>query len=131
MDRFAASEIMTLTQDSARYDLAESVAPYLRLGELLDLSGSDELDDMALGYGMAAGNPRLREVVANRHGVTAEDVVITAGGMHALFLVAFILCEPGGDASRLPHCFLWPEMPSTRWERPFTRLMCPSTADTA
>src|SRR5271154_6767224 len=34
---------------------------------------------------------------AERHGVGAEDVVVTVGGMHALFLLAFILCGDTGD----------------------------------
>jgi DNA-binding transcriptional MocR family regulator len=72
-----------------------STGPDLRLRELLGEAG---IGDMALGYGTPAGNERLRQVIADQHGVGPEDVVITVGGMHALFLLAFILCERGDEA---------------------------------
>src|SRR5262245_43443918 len=53
---------------------------------------------MALGYGTAQGDSRLRALIANACGVSAEDVVVTVGGMHALFLVAFVVCDPGDEA---------------------------------
>src|SRR5262245_65840044 len=53
---------------------------------------------MALGYGTAQGDPRLRALIADAHGVSADDVVITVGGMHALFLVAFVVCGSGDEA---------------------------------
>src|SRR5262249_6054880 len=74
-----------------------SVGPDLRLAELLDFS-SDELRGLALGYATAAGNAALRAEIAALHGVEADDVVITVGGMHALFLIAYILCGRGEDA---------------------------------
>jgi aspartate/methionine/tyrosine aminotransferase len=78
-----------------RYDLAESVGPDLRLADVVDMA---ELGDLSLSYGTAAGDPRLRRVIADAHGVDPGDVVITVGGMHALFLLAFILCERGDAA---------------------------------
>jgi aspartate/methionine/tyrosine aminotransferase len=97
MQRFARNEIITLAGGTVRHDLAESVGPDLRLAELL---GTDEasLDQLALGYATAAGHPELRALVAAEHGVTADDVVITVGGMHALFLAAYILCGRGEQA---------------------------------
>ncbi len=95
MARFPKSDIMSLISEMPRYDLAESIGPDLRLGELLDASDGDGLGELALGYGTAQGDPRLRGAVAALHGVDADDVVITVGGMHALFLTAYILCKPG------------------------------------
>jgi hypothetical protein len=92
MAQFPTNDIMTLTGPAPRYDLAESLGPDLQLREVL---GSD---DITLGYGSAAGDPRLRAMIAERHGVAADDVVVTAGGMHALFLLAFLLCDPGDEA---------------------------------
>jgi aspartate/methionine/tyrosine aminotransferase len=94
MRRFPKNDIISLVGAAPRYDLAESVGPDLRLGDLLD----GDLDDLALAYGTAEGDARLRQAVADLHGVDAEDVVITVGGMHALFLLAFILCKTGDEA---------------------------------
>lgn len=98
MARFPKVDIMSLIAETPRFDLAESVGPDIRLGELLDASGGSDFDDLALGYGTAQGDAALRQLVADAHGVDAEDVVITVGGMHALFLIAFILCDPGDRA---------------------------------
>ena len=54
--------------------------------------------DIALGYGSAAGDPLLRAAIAERHGVAPDDVVVTVGGVHALFLLAFTLCDRGDEA---------------------------------
>ena len=94
MARFPRNEIISLVGEAPRFDLAESVGPSLRLSELQ----RDALADTALGYGTAAGDPALRSAIAARHGVGPDDVVVTVGGMHALFLLAFTLCEPGDEA---------------------------------
>ncbi|HEV2676897.1 MAG TPA: pyridoxal phosphate-dependent aminotransferase [Aliidongia sp.] len=95
MARFPKNDIMSLTEANPRYDLAESYGPNLRLGDLLD---GQRLDDLPLAYGSAAGDLQLRQIIADGHGVGAEDVVITVGGAHALFLTAFVLCGPGDEA---------------------------------
>ena len=94
MPRFPRNEIISLVGEAPRFDLAESVGPNLRMSELLG-TGFDEL---SLGYGTAPGDATLRRLIATAHGVEADDVVITVGGMHALFLLAFTLCEPGDEA---------------------------------
>lgn len=98
MPRFPENEIISLVGTTPRYDLAESVGPDLSLGALLDDGAGGELAAMALGYGTAAGDPRLRAALAALHGVSADDVVVTVGGMHALFLLAFGLCDRGDEA---------------------------------
>ena len=97
MDRFVRNDIVSLVGGAPRHDLAESVGPDLRLGELLDVE-SDALRDLALGYATAAGDPALRAEIAALHGVAPDDVVVTIGGAHALFLSAYILCGRGEDA---------------------------------
>ena len=96
MDRFVRNEIIALVGGAPRHDLAESVGPDLRLAELL--GESDDLRELALGYATAAGDAALRGEIAALHGVAADDVVITVGGIHALFLAACILCGRGEDA---------------------------------
>lgn len=97
-ERFAHNDIISLTGEAVRYDLAESVGPDLALGALLDKGGIESLRKLPLGYGSTAGAPELRRLIAARQGIAAENVVVMTGSMQALFLVAFILCEPGCDA---------------------------------
>ncbi|WP_249583102.1 PLP-dependent aminotransferase family protein [Pseudomonas viridiflava] len=58
-------------------------------------------DPASLGYGAAAGEPRLRELIAaylrSSRGLqcTAEQIVITSGAQHAISLCAQMLVEPG------------------------------------
>lgn len=95
LNRFEKNDIMSLTAFTPRYDLAESIGPDLHVRDLLTEEGLGNLADVALSYGTTAGDPDLRKAVADAHDVDADDVVITIGGMHSLFLIAFILCEPG------------------------------------
>jgi aspartate/methionine/tyrosine aminotransferase len=98
MARFPKNDIISLIGEMPRYDLSESVGPDLRLGDVLDPSGHTSFREMALGYGTAQGDPRLRTLIADAHGVSPDDVVVTVGGMHALFLIVFVLCERGDEA---------------------------------
>jgi aspartate/methionine/tyrosine aminotransferase len=98
MARFPKNDIITLIGEMPRYDLGESVGPDLRLSDVLDPFAQPSLAEMALGYGTAQGDPRLRALIARAHDVSPEDVVLTVGAMHALFLIAFVLCNPGDEA---------------------------------
>ncbi len=95
-ERFAYSEMLSLTSEQVRYDLAESVSKDLTLADVLSETDYKQLATTPLAYSNAAGNSELRELLAQRHiGVTADDVVITQGGMHALFLLGQILGTDG------------------------------------
>ena len=98
MARFPANDIISLVEGTPRYDLAESIGPDLRLADLLDASSPASLGETPLSYGTAEGAPRLRKAIADLHGGEPDDVVVTVGGMHALFLIAFILCDRGDEA---------------------------------
>jgi aspartate/methionine/tyrosine aminotransferase len=98
MARFPKNDIISLIGEIPRYDLGESVGPDLRLSDVLGFSAQPSFGEMVLGYGTAQGDPRLRTLIADAHGVSADDVVVTVGGMHALFLIAFVLCDPGDEA---------------------------------
>lgn len=98
MMRFPKNDIISLVGEAPRYDLGESIGPDIRLAELLDASGQASLGEMPLGYATAAGDPRLRKAIADAHAVNSNDVVVTVGGMHALFLIAFLLCDRGAEA---------------------------------
>ena len=95
MRRFPQNDIISLVGEAPRYDLAESIGPDLRLAEILD---GTTLGDLPLAYGSAQGDSHLRRLIADRHGVAPDDVVVTVGGMHAVFLIAFVLCDRGEEA---------------------------------
>ena len=97
MSRFPDNEIISLVGKAPRFDLAESVGPSLRLAELIDMAFGNDAD-FSLDYATAVGNPELRQHIASENGVDADDVVVTVGGMHALFLIAFTLCQAGDEA---------------------------------
>ncbi|WP_432886395.1 pyridoxal phosphate-dependent aminotransferase [Kribbella sp. CA-245084] len=90
---FPRNEIVSLTAEQAQHELGESYGPDLRLADLL----TPELGDLELGYGTAAGDPRLRAAIADRHGVRPDQVVVTIGGMHGIFLLSYLLLERGGQ----------------------------------
>ena len=96
MRRFPDNDIIKLVGETPRYDLGSSIGPSLFVRDL-DFAKAP-LHEVELGYRTAAGDARLREYIAAAHGIEAGQVVITAGGMHALFLLAFILCERGDEA---------------------------------
>jgi aspartate/methionine/tyrosine aminotransferase len=98
MTHFPANDIISLVKEAPRYDLGESVGQDVSIAELLDASGATGLGDTRLGYGTAEGDANLRKAIADLHGVNPDDVVVTVGGMHALFLVAFVLCNRGDEA---------------------------------
>jgi aspartate/methionine/tyrosine aminotransferase len=98
MRRFPDNDIISLVRDTPRYDLGESLGPDLRLAELLEASDPSGLGEISLSYVTAEGDPRLRQAIADWHDVEPDDVVVTVGCMHALFLVAFIVCDVDSEA---------------------------------
>lgn len=81
-------------------DLSLSGAPPVRLDELLALASPQERDGFAtlsLGYGPASGSPELRGLVAERHAVAADEVLVTCGAIEALRCAVSALVEPGDE----------------------------------
>jgi aspartate/methionine/tyrosine aminotransferase len=89
--QFPSNDIVSLVGAAPRFDLAESTGPGLRLDELLGPAFAPH--DLVLDYGTARGDASLRKAIAGLHEVDPDDVIVTVGGMHALFLIAFTLCE--------------------------------------
>src|SRR5580658_7111255 len=98
MSRFSPNEIISLIGEVPRFDLGGSYGPNLALEELLDDDTEARIERIALGYGTAQGDAELRAAIGGVQGVRADDVVITVGGAHALFLLAFTLCDRGDEA---------------------------------
>src|SRR5215469_9372031 len=97
--RFPRSEIISLLDVNRRYNLAESTAQDLTLGEIMNLAGgAAALGALKMGYGSSAGLPRLRAAIAALTGVQPNDIVTTQGTALGLFLLAFELCRPGDEA---------------------------------
>ena len=67
----------------------KATVPDLRLGDLLDARDTGQPPVARLRHAGRRPGACVRRS-PRFHGVGAEDVVVTVGGMHALFLTAFI-----------------------------------------
>ena len=94
-----------LVDRPVRYDLAESTCPPLLLGELLSPEVITRLEELEMGYGTTQGDPELRALIAAGVGVDPGEVLVTAGGSTAMFLLALALCQPGDHAVITTPCF--------------------------
>lgn len=104
--RFPYSEIISLLEVNRPYNLAESTAQDLTIGELVDLAGGIcKLRPLKLGYGTSEGLPELREIIAESCGMEARHVLTLEGAALGLFLLAFEHCRPGDEAVISTPCF--------------------------
>jgi aspartate/methionine/tyrosine aminotransferase len=103
--RFPPAPMSELVDLPVRYDLAESTSPPLRLGELLSPEVIARLEELDMGYGTSQGDPELRALIADGLGVDPGQVLVTAGGSTAMFLLALVLCRPGDHAVIATPCF--------------------------
>lgn len=81
------------------------------------LAAETALEQGKTRYGPAAGEPRLREVIAeklqrdNELCYAAENVLVTNGGKHSLFNLMLALIEPGDEVIiPAPYWVSYPEM---------------------
>jgi len=105
MDRFPPAQMAELIDRPCRYDLAESTSPPLRLGELLTPAARERLDALPIGYGTTPGDADLRTLLAKDLAVDPDQVLLTPGGIAAMFLLAFVTCEAGDHAVVTTPCF--------------------------
>ncbi|MFM7546281.1 MAG: pyridoxal phosphate-dependent aminotransferase [Synechococcales cyanobacterium] len=75
------------------------------------------LDEGKTKYGPGLGEPRLRELIANKLrtenelNYTAENIMVTNGGKHSLFNLMMALVEPGDEVIiPAPYWLSYPEM---------------------
>lgn len=97
MPKFPENGIISLLDENLTYNLAESTAANLQLGDILSPQLQDTLKYLHLGYGSSRGNEELRREIAKRLEVSPDSVLITNGAAASLFLTAFVLCEPGDE----------------------------------
>lgn len=94
-----------------RWDLASSTGPRLTLRELVHLTGADDmferLASTELSYTPASGIPELRAAIAEREGVSSDDVIVVTGASEA-FLILFALAAEHRANVVLP----WPDFPA-------------------
>ena len=95
MIRTQETSFLSFLRDLPRFDLAGNVGPDLRVRDLLNAAGLVFLGEIALSYGTAEGEERLRKSVADCHGARSDEVVVTVGSAQALFLTASVLCGRG------------------------------------
>jgi len=93
---------MSAYEQGVAYNLAESSAKQLRLGELLDLAeaGGDRdvrqrIEGLVLTYDETPGTAELRGRLAKLYGVGPDEVLVTGGAIEANYLVFRTLLEPG------------------------------------
>jgi aspartate/methionine/tyrosine aminotransferase len=93
--KFPDSPITSVIDKKPRYNLGESNGPDLTVAEVLALAGlePDGLAGVRLGYGTSAGQEELRSLVAARHHLLADGVLITSGAAAALFLLGLLFGE--------------------------------------
>jgi aspartate/methionine/tyrosine aminotransferase len=101
MRKFPASPITELIDEKPLYSLGESLGPDLMVGEIVGLASMAAFAEVKLGYGSSAGDATLRALVAARHGIPENEVLITTGAAAALFLLA-LLCGDGEVLVGLP-----------------------------
>lgn len=105
MREFPPRSIAALVDETPRCDLAESYGSDLSVAELLGPDGSALLGSIKLGYRTSSGDPALRALVAGRTGVPPDQVLVTAGAAAALFLVALLFGDDGGEIVVGRPCF--------------------------
>lgn len=97
MRRFPASPITALVDETPQYDLGESYCRELTLGDLLSADELAHLSQVPLGYGSSAGAPGLRQLIADRCGVTRDEVLLTTGAASSLFLLGLLFGDADGE----------------------------------
>src|SRR5690349_314527 len=81
-----------------RFNLASSTGPTWTLGELLalgDASVRRDVEALRLSYAPPQGSAALRERIAARHGVDADNVLVMTGASEALISLLCHFAAPG------------------------------------
>jgi aspartate/methionine/tyrosine aminotransferase len=84
------------------YNLASSTGPRFTVAEVLALGVGCDVEDVVLSYGPPDGHKKLREAIADFHGVDPDWVVVTTGASEALSIL-FCLASAPGAAIALPN----------------------------
>jgi hypothetical protein len=77
--RFPKNEVVSLLDVNPRFNMGESTAQDLTLGELMNLAGIDHIRSLRLGYRSSEGVLALRQCIGERVGVAPGSVLTTTG----------------------------------------------------
>jgi aspartate/methionine/tyrosine aminotransferase len=101
---FGVEEWMNKYEDDARYNIAETCVDSLKVGELLEIAGTEQdffkkLSETKLTYGAIQGSEDLRDEITKLYHTkkNINNVIVTNGGIAANFLAIFSLVEPGDE----------------------------------
>lgn len=104
IELFGVENWMNTYEEDAKFNIAETCVEPLTVAELLDISGESEafykkLVDMRLTYDAIPGSLELRSEICSLYHTkkTADNVLITNGGIGANFLALFSLIVPGDE----------------------------------
>jgi aspartate/methionine/tyrosine aminotransferase len=95
IDLFRMERAQCLYENEVEYNLSESGVRPLRLEELLAGEDPAHFLSQSLKYPESNGSPELRERIAQFHGATAEQVLVTNGGSEANYTALWGLLEKG------------------------------------
>lgn len=101
--KFPSSPMTSLIDDEPDFNLGESVARDVTLGEVLR-SGEADIGELALSYGSSRGHDELRESLAGLLGVGPDNILVTSGAASAIFLLSLTVGD-GGEAVIGRPCF--------------------------
>jgi aspartate/methionine/tyrosine aminotransferase len=99
---FRLEAFLSKWEFSGRHHLTASDAQTLSVSELVALADAEDRkawDELALGYTRTAGDPGLRQAIADTfERIEAEDVVCFAGAEEGLYLAMHVLLGAGDHA---------------------------------
>ena len=95
IDLFRMERTQCLYENEVEYNLSESGVRPLRLEELLEGEDPSRFFSQALKYPESNGSPELRERIAQFHGATADQILVTNGGSEANYTALWGLLEKG------------------------------------
>jgi aspartate/methionine/tyrosine aminotransferase len=95
IDLFRMERTQCLYENQVEYNLSESGVRPLRLQDLLEGEDRARLLSLALKYPESNGSPELRGRIAQFHGASADQILVTNGGSEANFTALWGLLEKG------------------------------------
>ena len=95
IDVFQMERTQCLYENEVEYNLSESGVRPLRVEEVLEGEDPARFLSQALKYPESDGSPELRERIAQFHGATADQVLVTNGGSEANYTALWSLLEKG------------------------------------
>lgn len=95
---FEMERWQSIHENRVAFNLSESGVHPLSIRELMELSGTDDLDQTRLGYGQSNGSDILRARIAALYGNCSDELIVaTNGSAEANFIALWQLAQPGSE----------------------------------